>query len=101
MKIRIALIIGIVFWSFSCQKESTSDYQSSGKIIVPDLGMCICCGGWKIIIDGITYNFDSIPVNTNIDLQKITFPLYVKLDWQTSGNTGCPNWILIQRIQKE
>lgn len=101
MKIRFALIISVVFVLINCQKEENNDYHSNGKIIGPDMRMCICCGGWQIVIDNTTYNFDSIPGKSDINLQKETFPLFVKLDWQLAGTTGCPGWITIQRIQKE
>lgn len=101
MKIRFVIIIVITFGLICCQKESDVDYQSNGKIIGPDPGMCICCGGWHIVIEGVTYNFNSLPGNSNMDLQKETFPVFVKLDWQLSGSSGCPKWITIQRIQDQ
>jgi hypothetical protein len=61
-----------------------------------------CCGGWFIKIDSLTYEFDSLPGNSNIDLAKETFPLAVKLDWQLSNTIECPNKrITIQRIAIE
>ena len=101
MRLGFVLIIVIAFGLICCQKEPDNDFQSNGKIIGPDLGMCICCGGWHIVIDGVTYNFDSIPGNSDINLQKESFPVFVKLDWQLAGTSGCPGWITIQRIQKE
>ena len=101
MRPGFALIIVALFGVICCQKDGNNDYQSSGEIIGPDLGMCICCGGWHIVVDGITYNFDSLPGIANIDLQKETFPLFVKLDWKLSTTTSCPGWITILRIKKE
>ena len=101
MKLRLAVIICILTGLVYCQYRISDDYQSRGKITGPDLRMCICCGGWQIVIDNETYNFDSIPANSNINLQKETFPLFVKLDWQSAGPDRCQKWINILRIKKE
>jgi hypothetical protein len=77
--------------------------MSMGKITGPDPRMCPspCCGGWFIQIDGLTYEFDSIPANSDIDLQKDPFPILVKLDWKLSDKLSCPDKrIIIQRIKK-
>jgi hypothetical protein len=100
MKLKIALIIGIIVTLACSNMADNTNYKSSGVIIGADLRMCICCGGWKIIIDSVTYNFDSIPSSSNFTLQKRTFPIPVKLDWELK-NAGCPNWITVQRITKE
>jgi len=101
MKIRIALVICILAGLIYCQNRFVDDYPSHGKITGQDMRMCICCGGWQIVIDNETYNFDSIPANSNINLQKETFPLLVKLDWQLAGPARCQKWINILRIKKE
>ena len=101
MKLRIVVAIGIIIGLAYCKDKNYDDYQSRGKITGPDLGMCICCGGWKIVIDDATYNFDSIPSGSAINLEKETFPLYVKLNWEMSGINRCPKWITIQKIVKE
>ncbi len=103
MKLLILIFIGLMLGTLSCENKRITDYQyqSGGKITGPDIGMCICCGGWKIVIDNETYNFDQLPAEANIDLQKATFPIFVKLDWELKGSSGCPKWINIQRIQKE
>ena len=100
VKIRIVLILGVFIGMVCCQTD-IYEYKSKGQITGPDVGMCICCGGWKIIIDGETYNFNSLPGSSNIDLQKETFPVNVKLDWVSSTQTGCPKWIDIINIIKE
>jgi hypothetical protein len=83
-----------------CGKEG-KDYKSEGIILGPDIRACICCGGWFIKIDTTTYEFNSLPDNSGIDLQKESFPLKVRLDW-TLSEGACPNnRIDIQRIEKE
>jgi hypothetical protein len=80
--------------------KDKNDYKSEGKIMGADRGMCICCGGWDIQINKVNYQFDSLPPNTNIDLQGSKFPIFVKLDWKLN-NTGCKNRISILRISRK
>jgi hypothetical protein len=97
----ICLIVFVVLY---CRKENSNSYESIGIITGQDARMCpsICCGGWFIKIDSLTYEFDSLPDNSNINLAKETFPLVVKLDWQLSSTIECPNKrINIQRIAIE
>jgi hypothetical protein len=96
----------IIFGFLFCQKqkENTDNYKSIGAITGQDIRMCPspCCSGWFINIDSLTYEFDSLPNNSNIKLEKETFPLVVKLDWQLSNTIECPNKrITIQKIAKE
>lgn len=103
MKSKITLLICLFILGFTgCNQEINKDYKSQGKITGPDIRMCACCGGWYIQIDNLTYEFDSLPDNSNINLQTETFPVFVKLDWQLSDKGGCPDKrITIQRIVKE
>jgi hypothetical protein len=107
MKYKFFLVISLILLGFiycEKQKENTDNYKSIGTITGQDFRMCPspCCGGWFIKIDSLTYEFDSLPPNSNIYLEKETFPLIVKLDWQLSDTLGCPNKrITIQRITKE
>ena len=98
----------ITFGFLFCQKQKENtdnySYKSIGTITGPDIRLCPspCCGGWFIKIDSLTYEFDSLPDNSNIKLEKETFPLVVKLDWQLSSTIECPNKrITIQKIAKE
>ena len=94
------LIIFIIFTSLaSCNKDNDT-YKSVGIITGVDLRMCVCCGGYLINIDDVTYMINSMPKNSNLDLQQETFPITVHLDWQLS-NSSCPNlWIDVLRIKK-
>jgi hypothetical protein len=102
---KATIIVGIctLFISLTfCHKEHYTDYASSGIITGPDIRMCACCGGWFIQIDSTTYEFDALPDSSDINLEKETFPVYVKLDWQLAGTESCPaNKIIIQSIKKE
>jgi hypothetical protein len=102
MKYRFVLVSCLIIFSFlCCHKEASIDYRSTGKIIGPDYRMCACCGGWYIQIDSLTYEFDLLPGNSNIDLEKDTFPILVKLDWELSSKAACSDKrITIQRISR-
>jgi len=100
MKQKKFLISLILLIMFGCQQDNNQQYLSTGLITGADPGMCICCGGWKIVVDGVTYNFDMLPSSSPIKLQTETFPVAVKLDFQpTTG--GCPKWITILRMIKQ
>jgi hypothetical protein len=104
----LVVFLLIISGTLSCgkQKENADNYnyKSIGTITGPDLRLCPspCCSGWYIKIDSLTYEFDTLPVNSNIDLGKETFPLVVKLDWQLSNTIECPNKrITIEKIAEE
>jgi hypothetical protein len=103
MRARVIVVICTVLVTFlCCQKEDSHIYKSDGLITGPDIRMCACCGGYYIQIDSITYEFDTLPDNSGIDLQSTSFPLNVKLDWQLSDKVACPaTRITISRIKKE
>lgn len=81
--------------------ENLKLLNSIATITGPDLRMCACCGGWYITIDGINYEFESLPVDAKINLQTEKFPVTVKIDWQLSDLSACPDKkILIQKITR-
>ena len=105
MKYKTVLGICLIIFGFVyCHKENSYNYKSIGTITGQDVRMCPspCCSGWFIEIDSLIYEFDALPGSSDINLQKETFPLVVKLDWQLSYTIGCPDKrITIQRIAKE
>ena len=79
--------------------ENIKFLNSMAVITGPDARMCACCGGWFVLINGISYEFDALPAGSPLDLQQVKFPMTVHLDWQVSDQTSCPNdKILLQRI---
>ena len=79
--------------------ENVRFLNATAVITGPDVRMCACCGGWFILISGISYAFDTLPAGSSLDLQQVKFPLTVKIDWQLSDQTGCPSTkILLQRL---
>jgi len=81
--------------------ENVKFLNSTGSLTGADLRMCACCGGWFVTIDGILYQFYALPSGSSLDLQKETFPVTVKMDWQISDQAACPNKkIIIQKISK-
>ena len=107
MKYKTFLCICLILFGFiycQKQKENTDNYKSVGTITGQDARMCPspCCSGWFINIDSLTYEFDTLPTSSNINLEKETFPFIVKLDWLLSNTIECPNKrITIQKIAKE
>lgn len=87
-----------VFLAVACTKE---DYRSIGTIVGIDYTKCACCGGWQILIDDTMYLIDAIPDNSDLDLEKETLPVTVKLDWHLVNN-GCSafNRITVERIKE-
>ena len=86
-----------------CKKDDDSakiQYESTAVIKGQDLTLCSCCGRWIIEIDNITpeYQFEKRPENSNIDLQKATFPLNVKLNWDVDNTCGSIMRIKIENI---
>ncbi len=82
--------------------ENLKILNSTATITGPDLRMCACCGGWYILIDNINYEFEFLPSDAKIDLQTEKFPVVVKIDWQLSDLSACPDKkILIQKISKQ
>lgn len=110
MKSKIIGAVCIILFGFICchkefweNNENGNGFMSQGKITGPDLRMCPspCCSGWYIVIDSVTYEFDSIPSSSNINLQKDPFPIFVKLNWHLLDIPACPNKrITIQKITR-
>jgi hypothetical protein len=100
LKMKAIRIIFLIIIMMACTKEN-GDYKSVGTLTGIDGTMCGCCGGWIIFIEDVSYLIDSMPKESNIDLETETFPIKVKLDWQLVNN-GCSvfNRITVQRIKK-
>jgi hypothetical protein len=100
MKFKNAIMLIIILTGvlIACEKEEK--YQSSGIITGPDIRACICCGGYFIEIDNSTYNFDTLPASSAINLETETFPITVNLDWSFDRNCGGIQYIEIIKIVK-
>ncbi len=111
---KLFLIIFVASISISCTKseeiviekptEKVTVYESTGTITGPDLGMCVCCGGYKLIVDNVilpinlqpdVFRFQSLPANSNMDLANAIFPLKVKFNWSNIPNYCNGNQYLI------
>jgi hypothetical protein len=98
------LIIGLSTCRKTTEEPDSYSYKSTGIITGPDVRMCPspCCSGWYVTIDSLVYEFDTLPSNSTIHLEKETFPLAVKLDWQLANTIQCPNKrITVQKIARE
>ena len=95
------IFVGLFFLvGISACSEVENDYMSNGTITGVDIRECICCGGYFIDIDNITYRFDVLPGGSNLNLDNPTFPIYVKLDWDKVENGCLGDEIKVLRIEK-
>jgi len=99
MKKLLVICSIILLTVMACKKEKTGLWE--GKITQPDWRKCMYCGGWFIEIDKSTYRFYHLPENNNIDLQRDTLPIYVKLRWQKDKNACLGDEIIIDYITKK
>lgn len=101
MKALQTLIVGFILVAVfaACHKDEHT-YQSTGTITGPDYRECICCGGYFIEMNDSTYNFETLPDGTDIDLNTAEFPVPVKLDWSYDRKCGDIQYISISRIEK-
>lgn len=96
--------IGILLFSLlivSACKKDRNTWQSEGTITGPDIRACVCCGGYFIEIGDSTYNFDSLPSTSRINLEHTDFPVSVNLNWTYGRNCGGIRYIVITRIEKQ
>jgi hypothetical protein len=103
MKINIiAFTLMLIFLFICCENSSDSEhyYRYNGIITGYDLRECACCGGWFIRISDTTYRFYDLPKENNIDFEKDTLPLKVKLDWKKSSSPCLGDEIILIRIRK-
>jgi len=101
MKILKALVLILMLTGIIISCEKAESYKSTGIITGPDIRECICCGGYFIEIGDSTYNFDTLPSNSQIDLTTDTFPINVKLDWTSDRYCGGIQYIDISRIEMQ
>ncbi len=75
------------------------EFESTGFIAGSDKGMCPCCGGWIIKIDGDenSYRFEQIPDDSGIDLSETVLP--VKFNWTFDRECNSINYIIIDDIE--
>ena len=91
------LFLGI---ALSCENND-HEFQSTALITGTDLRYCMCCGGYLITLEDSTFNFDSLPSASGIDLTTETFPVAVELDWSYDKKCGSIQYIKIERIEKQ
>lgn len=98
----LAFLVILFFYMNSCENSSDNNeyYRYNGIITGYDLMECACCGGWFIKISDSTYRFFDLPEGNNIDFEKDTLPLKVKLDWKKSSSPCLGDEIIIIRIKK-
>jgi hypothetical protein len=75
-------------------------FESTAKILGRDTAICACCGNWILKIDGIdnTYQFVTLPANSNINLDTATFPISVKMNWSVDESSTC-KFVVVEAIE--
>ena len=92
--ILIVILTAIIFLT-ACNKSAnqesavnTSDNSSvkaTGTITGMNPDKCACCWGWLVNIGGKEYKFDKIPEGSSLNVNNITYPLNVKIEWKDAG----------------
>lgn len=95
-KIFRLMIITISLYIISCKDKNEDPI---GKIIGEDSRCCICCGGYFIQIDQNSYRFRSLPAGSGINLNTVTFPIYVNVAFHKMDTQCWGDEIIIERIR--
>jgi len=89
----------------SCKKNEPA-YMNNAQITGYDLRLCVCCGGYVVTIDNVPnpngstfFLAGQFPSNFVLDANP-TYPVAIKLDWQTDTAKCYGNYIKILRIAK-
>jgi hypothetical protein len=90
-KLPVAMLTCLLFL-MACKKNADQQttanaayntaIHSNGTITGMDSRKCACCWGWLVEINGKEYKFDRIPGASSFDLNNITYPAKVKIEWQ-------------------
>jgi hypothetical protein len=97
-KLYLIVFFFLLFIS-ACNKET--DEMDEGRITGPDLRECACCGGWFIEISDSTYRFYDLPPNSDLNLEKESFPIDVELIWKIDKDACMGDEILVEFIRKK
>lgn len=93
-------IVFLLFIMIACSKEDNGT-KSVGTITGFDARMCMCCGGWIININDVVYLIDSMPKDSEIDVNTATFPITVELEWKLiDGACSTFNRISVKTIKR-
>ncbi len=101
MLVKYVLLVLFLCLTACTDTNNNNDSDLKSAIITgPDYRKCMCCGGWFIEIDNVQYNISTIPDDSQINLEKETFPLAVLVSFN-KRTTGCENIIDIIKIKKK
>ncbi|MBL7739752.1 MAG: hypothetical protein JNK14_11065 [Chitinophagaceae bacterium] len=91
----------VVSFLTACNKNTDGDIKKSTGILTGfDASKCYCCWGWIISINNTVYKFDKKPASSSIDLENISYPATVNIEWRPSSTKNCSNWIDVIRISQ-
>jgi hypothetical protein len=94
---KIIFLLATVIFLSACSKNANhesavvasdnSSAKATGTITGLNPDKCACCWGWLVDIDGTQYKFDKIPEGSPLNVNNITYPLNVKIEWkETEGD---------------
>jgi len=92
-------IIGLGLSSCGNDDDAAITYESQGTILGLDVAQCACCGNWLLTIgDNLRIRqFQTLPENSDIDLNTVEFPLAVRFNWSET-NGDCIDHVTIEAI---
>ncbi|MEP6844349.1 MAG: hypothetical protein ABI861_00020 [Panacibacter sp.] len=62
--------------------SDNSSVKATGTITGMDEKKCACCWGWLVNIDGKECKFDKIPEGSSLNVNNISYPTKVKIEWK-------------------
>ncbi len=83
---RIILVI-LIYLNFTACENDELTFESEGVILGYDMGMCICCGGYFIELNGNTYRTWNFPNNDTFAAED--FPIPILLNWHFAEEGAC------------
>jgi hypothetical protein len=103
MKNILGLMIALLMFPIiSCHKDKDNTVEGlQGKITGTDMRKCMCCGGYYIEIQDSTYRFDSIPINSGINISIDTFPIFVSVLFHKKNPQCLGDEIVIDKMKKD
>ena len=98
-KIIVVLLLAIAFTA--CKKEHVPTVFTGHGTISIDFGMCMTCGGYRIVFDNDTtffYRSYLLPTNSGIT-SSTKFPLKATIGWELDTSVKIPNFITVTSLR--
>lgn len=100
-KVLLLLVLGLILY-VSCESDDKgeAEFESTAIISGFDLALCACCGGYIINIEGeeSENRFSELPQNSDINLESVTFPISINLNW-TESEEYCEKGVIVDSFE--